>query len=380
MECNELKLSLYLDKELPSDQMTELTDHLIDCPKCQQILKEWQGNDESIRNILNTVRANQTSKAQLIKQIINNLHPRDGSKFQLFRWAPLAAAAVIIIAIVGYLLLPKSFQIPQQPSNQQATRIEENRLTDKNQTIVSPWSQYSVKPADKEEWIKGVAGYQIKKDDTIKTGSSQSAEITFPNKTVVKLMDNTELVLKGKEECKDNIIYEVINLKGGEIDVKVDNALTIGSLPLTSLIKVETPCGAIINRGTHFTISVIKKDDDDKEDMLRISEVLSKKIAQMENELASTKKKLANTKEELTSVQKQLTEAQESLVSKVVESPLTEQPVTEESFKVQELGNILAKTGKEIASTKESILATVISSPFSPFRKLIKTIPSNPLK
>jgi predicted transglutaminase-like cysteine proteinase len=119
--------------------------------------------------------------------------------------------------------------------------------TPKDYYIPTPESQYSVKSEGETEWRQIVAEYKLKKGDTVRT-NGQTAELQLSDKTIIKLKEHTEIVLKGREETN-----EVVNINQGEIYVEpLQSALRNPQ----SAIKVQTPAGSIIDKGTKFTVSV----------------------------------------------------------------------------------------------------------------------------
>ncbi|MFC1525170.1 DPP IV N-terminal domain-containing protein, partial [Planctomycetota bacterium] len=99
------------------------------------------------------------------------------------------------------------------------------------------------------------------------TTINQSAKINLANKVIVDLFENTEITMKERDKH-----LEVINLNTGEIHVDTQPHK---GLKTKSIIKVETPAGEIINRGTKFSVSVTNNEQRKEQDMKGITKALT---------------------------------------------------------------------------------------------------------
>jgi len=224
MKCKEigLEISAYLDNELFGPQKTIVEEHLESCSSCRDLLnsfrhqrlciQEYKQNCQRITASPDYVR-NIVSRVKSIKPQINWRRLFFPS---LDEAIPFITGVVTCLIIVAWLIFGPT---PQK-------------------------EYYNPEP--------GSPNYTLNKEDVIRTGKNQSNKITLPNETVVELKENTEIIVKDKTEKKGG--QEIINLKAGEIYVETHNEQR--TISNEQRVKVETPAGTIIDRGTKFNVRI----------------------------------------------------------------------------------------------------------------------------
>ena len=115
MSCgDDLKtlLSRYVDGELGPEERTHVDEHVAACVPCRELLQIFQKNESLLSNALSTESFGNTVIENVINEIKRDGDPADAKPFvevaevSRFRaMAPLAAAALIAVGLVGILAL-----------------------------------------------------------------------------------------------------------------------------------------------------------------------------------------------------------------------------------------------------------------------------------
>jgi hypothetical protein len=109
----------------------------------------------------------------------------------------------------------------------------------------------SVMKAGTGSWIGAQAGMSLEVGDSIKTGDSSSAEITFLDGTTIELQAGTEIEVASLATTDTDSTTIVLKQKIGSIIFRVTKVIDPASR-----YEVETPTGAVAVRGSAAQVSV----------------------------------------------------------------------------------------------------------------------------
>lgn len=234
--CNEvnLELSAYLDNEVTADKKALIEKHLGECAKCCDELQRLRNTSTVLQywdKRYHQLKPDKKLARQVIQKTIGIPFRTRLKRFlslskENWKWELAAAAGIIIV--IGLLIFgPSRYDEYVQPGQS---------------------SQYLIKSSGSNKWknVSAKETPQLKQGDSIKTIPTQIAQIKLSDNTAVRLLEKTEITIKDKEKDMD-----VINLKEGEIHVVTSN-----KKQTVNAVKVETPAGVIIDRGTIFDVRI----------------------------------------------------------------------------------------------------------------------------